>query len=1226
MKRLFYIILLGTITLSLYAQSDSIGLPLIRNYTPVDYHGHYQTWKAVTSNDGFVYFANGDGLMSFDGTNWDILELPNEETARSITISDSGKIFIAGDNILGYLSVDSLNNLKFVSIIDIIPEKYKDFRVFWEIEEQDGVLYVRSSYYLIIIKGYDVEVHTTERPFFVFLVSSKNDVFVSEARSYSRLIDDSLHKFAFDKIIIDFFERNDTVFFVTTDNYIYYFDSNYTPVEYSFLDYDFSGTTFSKIHLYKDKYLIYSTYNKGLVILDFKGNLILKLDKETGLIGDNIYNSLIDNLGNIWVLTSNGISYVELASPLRMIDNRFDFDFSLPSFLSKFNNTSYTSTGHKFYQIDFKKGFSSKFTNITQGNAQAWNGIKIGDEFYVSRNTRILRIDKNNKTRLYGPAENIWKIEKVPYTENDYFVGGTNGLYHYKYDGDSLRFQKKIKNFTKSARELFFDNDNYLWIGQNNDGIYKIKLSDSLSIESSEFYSEEKGLTSTNTIRIFEYQDQMLISTYKTLFIYNKDLDSIYEFHPITDYFEIKNKRILQLIGIDSLENFWFEYYNDNYNSEIFCFKKEGDKFVETNQFAKRMLNFSLSTISQFSRNLLVFCTTRGYVFLDLSKEFDYKKPFKTFVRKIYNSTNDSILYGGNILGENGEIIHEFIGKSKLIVSFKNNNLRFSYSAPFFTEPERTQYRVKLLNYDDNWSSWSYDTRKDYTNLPPGNYEFQVEAKNIFDQYSEITSFKLFVKYPWYRTIYAYVVYVVLLILFLYLVIVFFTYRLKRRNEKLEKLVEERTIEITQKNIELEQQKEEILTQAEELQIVNQELEKLSTIVRETDNAVILADKDGNFIWINQGFTKIFGFTFEELVNKVSPNLIADRTEERVKKVVNKCLEEKVTVEYELKLKNKFGKEIWVHTTLTPLLDDEGEITSLVAIDADITKQKNYEEQILEQRDQITASIKYALKIQKSILPTEDEMSILFENFIIYEPKDIVSGDFYWISNIFKTENNRFRRVANYDEGLKVGQTVYFSVVDCTGHGVPGAFMSLIGSRLLGEIVNEMRIAKPKDILYHLDFRLSRVLKRSQKRNYDGMVVSICRMDKFIENEEEKINVTFAGAKQHITYYKQKTNEFIKLRGSARQIGFVVNESLEFYDKEFVLSKGDSIFLYSDGLKDMNNPQRESFGHSHIIRLLSKNITKPMPEIGDILELEMNKWLGDDLQRDDVTFIGLRIK
>ena len=1223
MKNLFlsFFILLS---LGLLAQDGTIGLPLINNYSSIDFRGHYQNWDATQDDDGILYFANGDGLMIFDGVEWEMYKLPNEVSPRSVEISKSGKIYVAGRGFLGYFSPDSVNSLVYTSIMHLLPEKYNNDNILWDIQINNEIIYARTYLYIIKIEGDKADVFELKEKSFNIFVSTNNNVFISYSQNniYSILSNDSLRNYNFKESIIGFFEKNDTVFFATSNNFIYYFDENLVSHKYLQLNYDFSNLSLNNVKLYHDK-LLFLSVNEGVFFFDFKGRLLLHLNKETGLINNNTTECLIDRMNNIWLSTGNGISHVEMASPVKMLDSRFDFEYGQPLFVNYFEDKMITCTGFKIYELLFQNNTQVILNELQKAEGQSWGGMQIGNEFYIARNQSILRLDKTGNTKIYGPQENIWSIKKVPFGEDNYILGGTGGLFYYKYDGDSLKFQHKIEGFDKSARELKF-HENELWIATDYSGIYKITFSDSITIINTEFYGTEKGLFNSISMYLYEWKDLLLISTFKTLFYYDTKSDSIQEFSQITDKFNTDGDKVLQLIYVDNLDNFWFEYYDNNFESEIFCFKEQDGEFVETNFFAKKMLNYGIAFFFNVTDDLLIAGSSRGYALLDCKSQYNSKIPFKVLVRKVYYSSKDSLLYGGYVI-KNNKIIHELNDDKKLIIEFKNNNLRFVYAAPFFIDSKKIKYRVKLVNYDKDWSRWTYETKKDYTNLPPGNYTLMIEAINIYGQVSEQTKFSIYVKYPWYRTIYAYIVYLIFLIIFLYVIVQFFTLRLQRRNQKLEEQVGERTQQIKQKNTELEQQTEEILTQAEELQIVNQELEKLSIIARETDNAIILADKDGNFIWVNHAYTKIFGYTFEELANKICPNLIADTTEERVKKIVNRCLKKKITVEYELKVKNKFGEDIWVHTTLTPLLDDEKQITSLVAIDADITLQKKSEKQILEQSEMITASIRYAVTIQESILPSKDEIGDLFDSFIIYKPKDIVSGDFYWVSNIFETNNNQLKRVRKVKNGLDVGQTVFFAAVDCTGHGVPGAFMSLIGSRLLGEIVNEQRVAKPRNILYHLDSKLGKALKRSKKTNYDGMVVSICRMDKILENNEEVLKITFSGAKQHITYYSQKTKEFIKVRGSARQIGFVVNEDLEFIDTKFTLYKGDSLFLYSDGLKDLNNPQRRSFGHYRIIEFLKQNIEKPISEIGYILENEMTKWLADEHQRDDILFVGLRM-
>ncbi len=1222
----YIFLILSLFSLQIFAQ-DSIGLPLIQNYNYLQYHAHFQNWDAAQTKDGLMLFANGSGLLTFDGANWNLYKLPDENFPRAIATSDKGQIFLGGDDFFGQMIVNKKGQLVYKSLDKLIDEKKSQNYTVAKIIVKKSILYVLTLKKLYIIKNNKTKIIKSDNNFYgVYVINNK--IFLPQIHGF-KIIDKNknINKDTTD-IIFNFFEKNDSIFYVTYSNNIFYLNKNNKSKLYSHINFDFSSYRWLNIYLFQKKYLLYPTINKGLLVINFKGKLISKLNKKFGLISNNIYSSFTDKRGNLWLCTSDGLSHVELNSPIRIIDSRYNLDVSSILTVNFFNKKIYTNTGYHFYEITINKS-GIKTKEMPQANGQSWDGITIGNELYLAHNRGLIRIAKTDEVRNYGPNTNVWKIIPIPGNFDKYFLGTNRGIYLYKYDGDSLRFVKKLKRFNEKSREMLFDSLGNLWVATINKGIYKIKLSNKLGIEKIKIYNKKRGLEDLNSLFLFKWRNHLLISTYKTVYEYDYTSDSIHVFHPIADKYDFSGKKVLQLVGIDKKNRFWFEYYDENFNYEVFALKYIKGKFVETCPITRRLMNFSFMTSIVYNKDYNIAMTNKGLVFINMNRCKNISKTkFHALIRKVSFLPKDSTIFSGFSYTSAPEDIKNCQAKDQeQIIDFKNNDIRFEYAAPFFIVPKKTLYRFKLSNYDKQWSKWSYDTKKEYTNLPSGDYTFTVEAKNIYNQISEPAHFNFEIKPPWYKTPYAYLSYIILFILLIIVIVKYFTNSLQRKNEKLEKIVEERTSELVEKNVELEQQTEEILTQAEELQIVNQELEKLSTAVRETDNAIILADKDGNFIWINSAFTKIFGYSFEELVNEVSHNLISNRTDPYVKEKINKCLSEKVSVEYELRLKNKFKKEIWVHTTLTPILDEDDEIATLIAIDSDITELKNAEVQIREQRDQIKASITYAKTIQDSILPTSEYISKLFDNFIIFKAKDIVSGDFYWMSNVFKQkEDGKLTHVIDPDLNFKVGYTVFFIVVDCTGHGVPGAFMSLIGSHLLGEIINEEKFDEPDKILQKLDSKLSKVLKRSKTKNYDGMVLSICRMDKLKINEKEKVRVTFSGAKQHITYYKKETGNFTKIRGAARQIGFVVNESINFENHEFFLEKDDFLFIYTDGLKDLNNEKRHNFGYSRIINLLKHNINKNVDEIKDSIEKEIKQWLSDENQRDDITFIGLKIK
>jgi PAS domain S-box-containing protein len=162
-------------------------------------------------------------------------------------------------------------------------------------------------------------------------------------------------------------------------------------------------------------------------------------------------------------------------------------------------------------------------------------------------------------------------------------------------------------------------------------------------------------------------------------------------------------------------------------------------------------------------------------------------------------------------------------------------------------------------------------------------------------------------------------------------------------------------------------------------------------------------DKEGNIEWLNAGFTKMYGYTLQLFLNEVDKNIVGASSNAEIKEIVKRCISEKKPVSYEAKTSTRNSHDIYVKTTLTPILDTENNIHKIIAIDTDITALKIAYEQIekqhgiiSEQNEKISSSIKYALTIQKAILPHKETIDKYIESEIILLPKDIVSGDFYW--------------------------------------------------------------------------------------------------------------------------------------------------------------------------------------------------------------------------------------
>jgi serine phosphatase RsbU (regulator of sigma subunit) len=256
--------------------------------------------------------------------------------------------------------------------------------------------------------------------------------------------------------------------------------------------------------------------------------------------------------------------------------------------------------------------------------------------------------------------------------------------------------------------------------------------------------------------------------------------------------------------------------------------------------------------------------------------------------------------------------------------------------------------------------------------------------------------------------------------------------------------------------------------------------------------------------------------------------------------------------------------------------------------------------------ENIIASINYAKRIQKAMLPFQEKFDEVFgfnNSFILFMPRDIVSGDFYWLH---KLEN---------------GQAI-LGVVDCTGHGVPGAFMSMIGNQLLFDIVEKQEIYDVAKILEFLHKDVQKTLKQNETHNHDGMDIALCLIDK----EAKKVH--FAGAMSPIYYVQNQ--DLVEIKADRRGIGgehdILTNRT--FTKKEFSIAQPTTIYLFTDGYKDqVGGSKKEKFMSKKFKEIILNNTNQEMDKQKELLELNFKNWQaeGERKQVDDVLVVGVRL-
>jgi PAS domain S-box-containing protein len=399
---------------------------------------------------------------------------------------------------------------------------------------------------------------------------------------------------------------------------------------------------------------------------------------------------------------------------------------------------------------------------------------------------------------------------------------------------------------------------------------------------------------------------------------------------------------------------------------------------------------------------------------------------------------------------------------------------------------------------------------------------------------------------------------------------------------------------------------------------LEQGIRKLSRAVEQSPASVMITDLDGNIRYVNPKFEAATGYTSAEVVGRNPRFLKSGHTSTNEYADLWQTISKGETWTGELQNKRKDGTVFWERASIGAVFNENGEIMEYLAVKEDITELKEaldtLEQRVMERthslhlatdelstsNQELMESIRYAQRIQMAILPSENELkSVITQCFVLFEPRNIVSGDFYWCHD--------------------TGKRAFLAMGDCTGHGVPGALLSVIGMELLDKIVIESGISQPGKVLEGLDTAVQRLLKRHEMDVVmnDGMDIA------FVCFDHEDSTLHYANAQSFgLLVSKGVCTELepqkLSIGGHASQADKV------FVTRQLPFAKGDRLYLFSDGYCDQ-------FGGPHGKKFMRKNLRSRIMELQgqsmhqqrEALRQSYLDWMGSEFQVDDVTVIGI---
>lgn len=978
---------------------NETGNPLVTNYNSLEYKAHPQNWGIIQDDRGFMYIANGDGVLVYDGSNWELIELPNKVPARVFAKDNQGIIYAAGPNEFGYLQPNSLGKLRYISLIDSIG--IKNIGIVREIFSTDSCIYFRTEEYIVRLNGKGFSHWKAKSIFNISFVYNNGFFVLDDENGLFKLVNDSLVLAPSGKEFIkkNFFvakQLNSEVILVNRIKGLYRYepDSRKSPKlshipseanEILVNDFVFSGI------ISDNEEIILGTNSGGCVIVNRNGDLLSRITRETGILQNKIHALYIDKDKNLWLALDKGISKCDYFGPVTFWDEQHNLEGTVET-LIRFKGTLYIGSLQGLYFLK-----NSKIYKYNAGISQTWSFLN-----YKVPNTNdeklLIGTVEGIFVQKYGELSNIantpvtYKLYQSPINPNLIFFGSLENIGILEYKNGDFNFIGMIPNTGNNVRSIEQEPDSSIWISTFRDGVIKITPSDDLlKPKKYEYFTLQSGFTSLKNILIYRLNSELVFATEGGLFQFNKESNTFIPEQKVRPIYENKLNDIF-CFNQDEYGNIYLSQLTNEHGTLGYAAKQPNGSYTWNSEVFSKIPSMMLLVTYPESDSTVWVGGSEGLFRVDLSKHQKYTEKIQSFIRKVSILSDSCIFYGNFFTYLNGKRVFSSVQNEGFTysINYRYNSLTFEYSAPEFSNEAELRYQCFLEGYSTRWTEWTTTTMKEFTNLHEGNYCFKVRAKNIYEIIGEESTFEFTILPPWYRTTIAYIAYVIISILIILLIVKISIRRLKNANILLEKLVRERTEEINQQKEELQAQSEELLAQSEELARNNIELEKLSVVASQTDNFVTILSPYGEIEWVNPAFTRFTGFDLHELKEHKGFTIFEASTFGSIKNLFNQCIETKTSIIYESSIVSKTNETIWLQTTLTPVLNSDNVVVKVIAIDSNITeikrahqKTKNMLNEIIAQADliqiqnqEIKAKNEDLKKVQKKLILSEKMASI----------------------------------------------------------------------------------------------------------------------------------------------------------------------------------------------------------------------------------------------------------
>lgn len=761
---------LGWAATSSFSQ-NTIAFPLITNYSKAEFRGGGLTWDMAQDSRGIMYFANNEGLITFDGAHWRTYPLPNKTIIRSLHIDANDRIYVGGQGEIGFFAPSRNGTLAYTSLIDRVPEKFKSFDDIWNIVQQGASVFFRNHDKIFELRNNKIQLHLPISGW-AFLGEAGGQAFAQDAHNglmrytENKWLPACANNQLGSATITGILPIGSDSFFISTKNQHCFILSNGTLTNYQL---PFAMENINSVAKIDSSTITIGSASDGCLSFSFSKGLVQNISHADGLQNNNVNCVFVDREKNIWAGVNNCISFIPYNSPVKYIQP--DLRSELIGYSSRiFNGRLYIGTSAGVYATTLNNGSGKDLSFYRKdmhyiknsGNAETWHLDEVNQQLLASQTAGSAVIREEEclpLTEKSGPGSWLSVPLTSVYPAQNVLTGTFTGLRMLHFDQNKFTGGMALEGIHDSYRYLVIDNNDDIWASHPYRGVYRMRLSPDLKHFDAQLLTDKNGLPSALRNHVFKIKNRAVFATEK----------GMYEFDAASNQF-MRSALLWPLF--DSLE---MRYLNEDAKGNIwFCSGKKlgvaaihptktGETYSITYfpELTGRILSGFENVYPYNDENIFISSET-GIIHLNYKKYVSDRIKLSVLLNNVtaFRGNENELIYGG---------YNTAPGEQTPALPSEYDAFHFEFSSPVFGSQSTIQYRYQLTGYDTGWSAWSTKKEKDYTNLHHGSYTFRVQAKDNLGNESEIDAYSFAIEAPWYKTWWAKTMYLLAALLVVYL-------------------------------------------------------------------------------------------------------------------------------------------------------------------------------------------------------------------------------------------------------------------------------------------------------------------------------------------------------------------------------------------------------------------------------------------------------------------------